>query len=207
MRLLSIAQARHAAATSKLPVPMLPAPASSEASAPPATISAMPNAMRRSKFSRNTNQAISAVNTPSRLSSRDAVEAGVAARPSINRTGPATPPESTAPASQGRSAAASRAEPAAGRNAIHAAKPRPLPAYNSPASRNAGISPARSLAAGVLAPNSRAAASALAMARFGGMPRTAAPPKTAACAARPGGNACPRHPRRARPAAARCRSR
>jgi len=97
VRLLSIAQARQAAATNKAPVLTPPnAPGSSETSAPAATISSMPSAMRRSKFSRNTNHAISAVNAPSRLRSSDAVAAdaapGTTPRPCISSTGPATPP-------------------------------------------------------------------------------------------------------------------
>ena len=65
----------------------------------PATIAIMPSAMRRSKFSRNTNQASSAVKTPSAFNRRDAPEAGMLESPTINRTGAIMPPLRIAPAS------------------------------------------------------------------------------------------------------------
>ena len=46
-------------------------------STPPPVMNAIPRAMRRSKFSLNTNHASSAVRTPSRFSSREAEAAGV----------------------------------------------------------------------------------------------------------------------------------
>ena len=95
-----MAQARQAAVTSSVGCQ----PGQSDwpghdSTSPPATMAPMPSAMRRSTFSRNTNQASKAVNTPSALSSSDAAEAGMPASPSISSTGPATPPDTTAPAS------------------------------------------------------------------------------------------------------------
>ena len=58
-----------------------------ESTRPPTTIKVMPAAMRRSKFSRKTNQAKSAVKTASRLSSNALTDAGVETRPSISNTG------------------------------------------------------------------------------------------------------------------------
>ena len=48
--------------------------------------------IRQSKFSLKTNQASSALNTPSRFKSSDAEEAGVTFRPNISKTGAITPP-------------------------------------------------------------------------------------------------------------------
>ena len=86
----------------------------------PAMIAIMPSAMRRSKFSRNTNQASRAVNTPSAFSSRDAPEAGMLESPTISRTGAMIPPVRIAPArgstsrrrSRTRGCAANQAEEA-----------------------------------------------------------------------------------------------
>ncbi len=58
----------------------------------PKTISAMPKAIRRSKFSRKTNQAISVVKTRSAFSRRDAAEAGMRVSPHMSSTGPTMPP-------------------------------------------------------------------------------------------------------------------
>ena len=57
----------------------------------------------RFNASLNINTAISAVAIPSKLSSKEAVAAGVVCRLYIRIIGAATPPASTAPASQGRS--------------------------------------------------------------------------------------------------------
>ena len=72
--------------------------------AAPATRHAMPSAMRRSKFSRKMNQAISAVATPSSVSNSEAAAASVRVSPTMRRTGPTMPPATIAPESQGRSA-------------------------------------------------------------------------------------------------------
>src|SRR5882672_10275199 len=66
---------------------------------PPHTIKSIPSITRRSKFSRNTNHARSAVNTPSRFNRSDTVDAEDTERASISNTGPTTPPETMAPAS------------------------------------------------------------------------------------------------------------
>jgi len=76
---------------------------------PAATMASMPNAMRRSKFSLNANQASNAVNTPSAFSSNEAPDAGMPVSPNINSTGPMIPPAKIAPASQGHSPEARRA--------------------------------------------------------------------------------------------------
>ena len=108
VRLLSIAQQRHAAATAAGPTnPPHDRRPSQESTMPPATMASIPRAMRRSKFSRNTDHAMSAVNTPSRLSRRDAPDAGVRVRPIMSSNGPSTPPTPIAPTSHGTSRRAS----------------------------------------------------------------------------------------------------
>lgn len=97
------------------------------------------------------------------FSSRDAVDAGVRARPIISSTGPANPPVAIAAPSQGRSAATSdtgllwlarliRAPPRK-----QASKLRPLPRYSMPARATGATCPTSVFANGVLAPNSAAA--------------------------------------------------
>lgn len=76
---------------------------------PPATMASIPSAMRRSKFSRKTNHTSRAVKTPSKLSSSDDEAAGVFFKPSINKTGPKTPPKKTVPASHDHCARGSAA--------------------------------------------------------------------------------------------------
>ena len=141
--------------------------ASAESNAPPATMAAMPAKTRRSTFSRKSVHAIAAVSTASRLSSREAEDASLRASPCTRRIGPATPPAAMAAASQGQSVRAIGATGSrpgrASAHASHAASPRPLPRYSAAASTRGDTSPSRSFANGVLAPNSAAAASALAM--------------------------------------------
>ena len=133
--------------------PAGPVPPPHESTTLPATMSAKPSAMRRSTFSWNTNQARSAVKTPSRLRSRDAAEAGVVRRPDMRRIGPRTPPATIAPASHGTSARVSRASATETGIASQAAKrPSPDPAYRSPARSSGGVSPTRTFAQGVLRP-------------------------------------------------------
>jgi hypothetical protein len=95
-----------------------------------------------------------------RLSSRDAVAPSVRARPNMSNAGAMTPPVTMAALSHGHSDRPSTARLAAGRTAIHASSPSPLPRYRSPASSSGGNSPSNSLASGVLAPNSAAEISA-----------------------------------------------
>ena len=127
VRLLSIAHARQAPSTASAgqtrPIEASPCQLSTSV---PATISTMPNATRLSTFSRNTNQASSAVSTPSMFSSSEAVAAGIAASPVISSTGPSTPPASVAPASQPHSARVGRTGPAC-RTRRTSARPRPEP--------------------------------------------------------------------------------
>src|SRR6185369_14703722 len=102
VRLLSIAQARHAPTIAIAPhgAPAAGRPVH-DSSTPPAVINAIPAAIRLSKFSLNTNQASTAVSTPSRFSSSDALDAEVFTSPAISNPGPATPPAAIAPASHG----------------------------------------------------------------------------------------------------------
>src|SRR5664279_2367314 len=92
VRLLSTAQARHEPA---MAIALHGTPTSGRPiqvrQMPPAAISPMPSAMHASKFSRKTNHASNAVSTPSKFNSKEAVEAGVFARPHISKTGPTTP--------------------------------------------------------------------------------------------------------------------
>jgi hypothetical protein len=83
-------------------------------------------AMRRSKLSRNANQASSAVKTASALSSSAAPDAGMRDSPHMSSTGPSTPPLKTAPASQRQSPGARWARPAR-RSASSNASPIPEP--------------------------------------------------------------------------------
>src|SRR5258708_6926073 len=85
VRLLSIAHARHAPAIAIAPhgAPDVGRPAH-DSTIPPAVINAIPAAIRLSKFSLNTNQASTAVSTPSKFSSSDALEADVFTKDGIN---------------------------------------------------------------------------------------------------------------------------
>src|SRR5262245_43133745 len=78
VRLLSNPQAKQAPMIDKLPQTAFSSslPVHDNKS-PPITIAIIPKAIRRSKFSLKTNQARVAVNTPSRLRSNDAEDAGV----------------------------------------------------------------------------------------------------------------------------------
>ena len=108
VRLLSIPQQRHAPETASGPAnPPHDKRPSHERTMPPATIASIPSAIRRSKFSRKTNHAMSAVNTPSRLSRREAPDAGVRVRPIMSINGASTPPKLIAPRSHGTSRRAS----------------------------------------------------------------------------------------------------
>ena len=130
VRLLSIAHDAQASAMRSGPAPPLipTGPAGHESTTPPATISTMPNTMRRSAFSRKTTHAITAVSTASRFNNREAVAAAVWARPNMSSNGPSTPPRAIAPSSQGHS----RIRISAGRHPRSrirraAVRPRPLP--------------------------------------------------------------------------------
>ena len=165
VRLLSIAQARQAPPMAKAPhgKPIWGL-SSRESRIPPMVMTAIPKAIRLSKFSLNTNQARSAVNTPSIFNSNEEVDAGVLASPVISNTGPITPPKRIAPESQGRSVRfnwASEVFRCRPRVMLHhTSRPQPEPKYNRPASRTGSIPLTNSLAKGVLAPNRTAAASA-----------------------------------------------
>ena len=91
-------------------------------------------------------------------------DAGIAASPIINNTGPSTPPASTAPASQpaspARSLTAGLRQPCRNK-----AKPTPDPRYSRPASSQGLVSASSALAKGVPAPKSSAAATAAATPR------------------------------------------
>src|ERR1700744_584389 len=84
VRLLSIAQHAHAAATSRAPSGTLVAPGRHDNATPPATIASMPRNTWVSTFSRNTIHAISAVKTPSRFSSNELVAGGAGGLPATH---------------------------------------------------------------------------------------------------------------------------
>ena len=131
VRLLSMPQARQAAAISTAPVSTsMPRPRQERIAAPP-RIAKAPSNSRRSTFSRKTSQAMPIVKRPSRLSSSEPEAASVRARPSISKSGPKTPPNTTTAASQGRSPARSGASgagmPRAARPKCTAASPIPAP--------------------------------------------------------------------------------
>lgn len=101
VRLLSIPQAKQAPRTAS--IGHSPANCASPGqlkTTAPATIAPMPSAIRLSKFSLKTNQASSAVNTPSAFSRREAPDAGMPVNPIISSTGPTMPPARIAPANQ-----------------------------------------------------------------------------------------------------------
>src|SRR6267378_6073414 len=101
VRLLSMAQHRHARTIKAKPGEAPPCPPGVHASIkPPATMQNIPAVTRRSKFSWNRNQARSAVKAPSRFSRSDAVDAALVTNPYVRATGPTTPPRTMAPESQ-----------------------------------------------------------------------------------------------------------
>src|SRR3984893_3464498 len=166
VRLLSIAQQRHAAPTSSAPRDILLHPSGPmESTTLPATIAAIPHAIRQSKFSRKTNHASPAVNADSRFRSKDAVDAAVVVKPDIKRMGPKIPPKRIAALSHAHSPRDGHTTGAAfrmtkTRSSCTMARPAPDPAYNRPARAIGCISPSSSFARGVLAPNNAAASSA-----------------------------------------------
>src|ERR1700730_10179278 len=166
VRLLSIAQQRHAALTSSAPRDIPPNPSGPmESTTLPATIAAMPHAIRQSKFSRKTNHASPAVSADSRFRSKDAVDAAVVTKPDIRRMGPKIPPKRIAALSHAHSPRDGHTTGAAfrmtkTRSSWTMARPAPDPAYNRPARAIGRISPSSSFARGVLAPNNAAASSA-----------------------------------------------
>src|SRR5258708_2298683 len=94
VRLLSMAQARQAPAIASGPRRSArDRLACQESTTAPAAIAAMPRAIRRSKFSRKTNQATRTVATDSRLSKSEVEAALLRDKPIINRTGPTTRPQ------------------------------------------------------------------------------------------------------------------
>ena len=166
VKLLSMPQARQAPAMANVPQAGSPVglPAH-DSTTPPAVMQAMPTAMRRSKFSRKTNQASSAVNTPSRFNSSEASAAGVVASPTIRSIGPNTPPKAIEPANHGASTRFNGASVASiprtrQRTISHADNPTPEPRYSSPANRMGPTPVSNNLANGVLAPKRIAAARA-----------------------------------------------
>lgn len=107
---------------------------------------------------------------PHKQRSRAASEAATAARPNISRTGPTSPPATTAAVSQGpsarRSGASREACPIPARTSWNPPRPMPDPRYRSPASIQGAVAVSRTLAAGVLRPNSRPATRANPTARI-----------------------------------------
>ena len=110
VRLLSIAQKKHAPQMHSAPHGTASSRCGSqESKTPPPRMAIIPVKIRRSKFSLKTNHASNAVSTPSRFRSNDAEEAEVTVRPNISRTGATMPPDRTAEPSHGRSGRPNRA--------------------------------------------------------------------------------------------------
>ena len=87
VRLLSTAHARHAPSIDNAGHNAVKWISSGQLRiAAPARMTAIPSAMRQSKFSLNANQARSAVNTPSAFNRSEAPDAGVRVSPSISNT-------------------------------------------------------------------------------------------------------------------------
>ncbi len=158
-RLLSMPQQRHAPRIEKEPNVAQLSPPGKERITPPARIAPIPIAIRRSKFSRNTNHAMDAVKTASMFRSNDAIDPEVLCNPKSRRTGPRIPPKKRAPANHGRSFLVNRASSVvhARRKAQVKLSPAPDPRYRRAASRKGDTSPRRTFENGVLRPNSNAA--------------------------------------------------
>ncbi len=163
VRLLSIAQQAHAPASASAPR-HCPAPGPDPPARVPAPrkIRMEPSRAWRSRCSRKTTTARSAVRGPSRLSSRDPVMPETRSSPRSIRTGPRIPPVATTARSVGRSETRRRASrpasaPRNGRPRIVRAMPAPV--YSSPARRIGPAPGRRALASGALAPNRSAAES------------------------------------------------
>nr|WP_269459375.1 hypothetical protein [Candidatus Nitrosoglobus terrae] len=160
VKLLSSAQHKQAAATKELPqlreaTSDDPGSASSNALS---TISIMPRTIRPSAFSWNTTQAKTAVSTASKLSSKEAVDAGVNVSPNIKAKGPNTPPNPMASSSHNHSARGIVGiHQLRSRASLASPRPIPLPRYSRPASKTGGVSCSSAFASGVLAPNNAAA--------------------------------------------------
>ncbi len=128
-------------------------------------MSAIPSAMRRSAFSRNTIHASSAVSTASRFNNSDADAAEVRVNPSNSATGASTPPNPMASNNHSHSRAVIDGARQPRSPAVRIKpRPMPLPRYSKPARRIGDVSRSNCLAIGVLAPNSSAATMAAAMA-------------------------------------------
>ena len=165
VRLLSIAQARHAPATSSAGAPTARPPPSCKTSvAAPAAMASIPTAIRTGTCSRNTTAASRAVKRPSRLSSSADSAAPPRASADISKTGPITPPVTMAPTSHGTSRrpndASGDRRPASLCKTRNSPSPAPEPRYRSPASSQGSTRPTSSLAEGALRPKRAAAASA-----------------------------------------------
>ncbi len=155
VRLLSSPQQTQAAATS-IAASRLANPPGMASTMPPARERAAASHVRAPTCSRNTAQANSVVATVSKLSHSETDEEGAADKPSISKTGPITPPNTTAPANSSRSLAF-LGNPAEPPRLDHGSTPNAPPMYKSPANRS-GPSPSSSaFAAGVDAPKRTAA--------------------------------------------------
>src|SRR5205823_1010020 len=104
-----IMQARTISTLPQLSCGLVLPPSGQESSIAPKRIAIAPRKMRRSTFSRKISQAIAIVASPSVLSSRAPLDAGVSVRPDMSSAGPRMPPNSTIAPSQGRSLARSGA--------------------------------------------------------------------------------------------------
>lgn len=90
------------------------------------------------------------------VQSRDALDAGIPLRPTINRTGATTPPERIAPANHeiSRRCSCMRCAPMTRR---YKPRPRPDPRYSNPANSQGDTALTSDFASGVPAPNNNAA--------------------------------------------------
>ncbi len=104
VKLLSSPQQRQAATTARA-LNLVPwtGPPSQAMTTAPKVKAAMPRTILVSRCSLKTDHAMPAVKTPSRVSSRDAVEAEMPTKPVMRSTGPSMPPVRIAPASQRQS--------------------------------------------------------------------------------------------------------
>jgi len=127
VRLLSRAQHAHAPAIANAPQVKPTSPPCQETRTPPPRINARPIPTRKLNPSWKASQAMSAVKTTSRLSSKEALAAGVDRRPITKRTGPSPPPNTIAPDSAGNSRRVSGASRRAGHQRIDVHNASPLP--------------------------------------------------------------------------------
>ena len=137
-----------------------------ESKSPPNTTAIIAQIPLFPRGSRNPITATRVVKASSALRSRDAVDAGVVVRPTIQRIGPITLPKAMTPISQGTSVLriGDSFFPSGFVNLLMMSPPIPAPIYSNPARVTGPISKRRILEAGTTAPNRAAARSAISIA-------------------------------------------